>query len=80
MFSSSAWKFCIASPISFNESETSVSSAYRLSFENFRQVSKSLRYNMKSNGPRQEPCSIPHVTGRELNLLLFIKSDIVDGF
>ena len=65
LFSNSAWKFCITSPISFEESETSVSSA----FENFRQVSKS--YNMKSNGPIQEPCGIPHVTARELDLLPF---------
>ena len=71
MFSNSAWKFCIKSPVSFEESETSVSSAYRLAFENFRQVSKSLRYNMKSNGPRQEPWGIKHVTGRELDFLPF---------
>ena len=54
MFSNSDWKFFIKSPVSFEVSETSVSSAYRLAFENFRQVSKSLRYNMKSNGPRQD--------------------------
>ena len=71
MFNYSAWKFCITSPISFDESENSVSSEYRLAFENFRQVSKSLRYNMKSNGPRQESCGISHVTGRELDLLPF---------
>ena len=34
---------------------------------------------MKSNGPRQEPCGTPHVTGRELDLLPF-KEQFVDGF
>ena len=35
---------------------------------------------MKSNGPRQEPCGIPHVTGRELDLLPFIDAIFLTVF
>ena len=57
-----------SSPSSFDDSEISVSSAYRLTFENCRQFSKSIRYSMKTNGPRQDPYGIPHAIGRELDL------------
>ena len=71
MFFNLAWKFRIMSPSSSDKREDSVSSAYRLAFENFRQVSKSLNYNMKSNCPRQDPCGIPHACGRERDLWPF---------
>ena len=44
----------------------------------FRQDSKSLRYRMNRNGPRQDPCSIPHMTGRELGNG-GLMSNIADG-
>ena len=69
IFSSSFFKSVRSSFRFFDAIFTHVSSAYIFGVVLSRQFSKSLMYSMKSKGPKDKPCEIPH------SMLLLLEVD-----